>query len=151
MHMEHKESGEFLCISENGKNYAVEFPYITEICYNVSISRFPCLPEHFLGVYNYKGTMLPVISLEREGQKDVENTDSKSIIVVISCGKYQMGILLYEEPRIIAADMERIIECPSEEVHNTGIWKEKWIYKEEEGIISVVDMEKTMENLVIFR
>ena len=46
---------EVLCIPGKRRNYAVEFPYVEEICKDVMISLMPCLPEHFAGLCNYKG------------------------------------------------------------------------------------------------
>ncbi|MFR3751552.1 MAG: hypothetical protein ACLTW9_02910 [Enterocloster sp.] len=46
---------EVLCIPGKRRNYAVEFPYVEEICKDVMISLMPCLPGHFAGVCNYKG------------------------------------------------------------------------------------------------
>ena len=37
------------------KAYAVEIPYITELCIQMQLSLIPCLPDCFAGVCNYKG------------------------------------------------------------------------------------------------
>ena len=55
---------EVLCIPGKRRNYAVEFPYVEEICKDVMISLMPCLPEHFAGVCNYKGSIVPVVCQE---------------------------------------------------------------------------------------
>ena len=55
---------EVLCIPGKRRNYAVEFPYVEEICKDVMISLMPCLPEHFAGLCNYKGSIVPVVCQE---------------------------------------------------------------------------------------
>ena len=53
---------EVLCIPGKRRNYAVEFPYVEEICKDVMISLMPCLPEHFAGLCNYKGSIVIWVS-----------------------------------------------------------------------------------------
>ena len=60
---------EVLCIPGKRRNYAVEFPYVEEICKDVMISLMPCLPEHFAGVCNYKGSIVPVVCLRPAGKR----------------------------------------------------------------------------------
>jgi purine-binding chemotaxis protein CheW len=53
-----------LCLPGKHRNYAVEFPYAEEICKDMMISLMPCLPGHFAGVCNYKGSIVPVVCQE---------------------------------------------------------------------------------------
>ena len=62
--MNSKSSRELLCITGSEKNYALDLKWIAEIYADVHISPFPCLPPHYIGMYNYKGQIIPVISLE---------------------------------------------------------------------------------------
>ena len=43
--MEAYTGKELLCIPGKNKSYAVEIPYITELCIQMQLSLIPCLPD----------------------------------------------------------------------------------------------------------
>ena len=47
--MEAYTGKELLCIPGKNKSYAVEIPYITELCIQMQLSLIPCLPDCFAG------------------------------------------------------------------------------------------------------
>ena len=49
------------------------------------------MPEYYAGVCSYKGNIIPVIKLHSEG-----GSREDSLLLAVSCGKYQLGILLRE-------------------------------------------------------
>ena len=73
--MEAYTGKELLCIPGKNKSYAVEIPYITELCIQMQLSLIPCLPDCFAGVCNYKGNIVPVVELEEE---KADSRDRKS-------------------------------------------------------------------------
>lgn len=154
-------SKELLCIPGKNKSYAIETEYVTELCTQIQLSCIPCLPGHFAGVCSYKGNIIPVVKLygdeqddenpvrerqdgETDGGRNVEN----DLLLVISCGKYQMGILITGEPYILPAGAAEMVESPAE-MGTPGIWAEKEICRNEKEILFVIDMEKSVEGLII--
>lgn len=89
--MEAYSSRELLCIPGKNKSYAIETAYVTELCCQIQLSRIPCMPEYYAGVCSYKGNIIPVIKLHSE-----EDPGEDSLLLAVSCGKYQLGILLRE-------------------------------------------------------
>ncbi|MFR2694723.1 MAG: chemotaxis protein CheW [Enterocloster bolteae] len=79
-----------LCIPGKRRNYAVEFPYVEEICKDVMISLMPCLPEHFAGVCNYKGSIVPVVCQEGP-EPGREEADARQMVLVLRHQKYYLG------------------------------------------------------------
>ena len=140
--MELENTTELLCIQGRERKYAFEFPYITEICPGLQISKIPCLPECFTGVCNYKGMIIPVIHT-----KDLEEKSSaRHIVIVCRYRDYQLGIELWGEPYILSVENCREIQGP-EAGPLMDIWIEKAILQAEEELYTVVDLEKTILNL----
>ena len=82
---------EVLCIPGKRRNYAVEFPYVEEICKDVMISLMPCLPEHFAGVCNYKGRQVRWSA--RKALSPEEEADARQMVLVLRHQRYYLGIL----------------------------------------------------------
>ena len=139
---------ELLCIPGKNKNYAVEIPYVTELCIQMRISLLPCLPDHFAGVCNYKGNIVPVVELE-SGQKEETRGKRRDMVLLMEWGRYRMGIHFTGEPYVVSVTEADKIESP-EEMEPSGIWAEKQIYKAGDAVVFLIDIEKKMESLVIF-
>lgn len=98
--MNSKSSRELLCITGSEKNYALDLKWIAEIYADVHISPFPCLPPHYIGMYNYKGQIIPVISLEEADAR---------ILIIIRCNDCLFAMAVSKEPFIIdQKDVEEI-------------------------------------------
>ena len=67
-----------LCLQGQQKNYLVKLSDMVEICTHVSISKIPCLPLYYLGIFHYKGNILPVLQLD----ENVFSLTDTTILVV---------------------------------------------------------------------
>jgi len=136
-----------LCIPGERGNYAVEFPYVEEICKDIMISLMPCLPEHFAGVCNYKGSIVPVVCLDGSVCSGKE-AGARQMVLVLRHQKYYLGILLYQEPHLTRISGDEQIRGPQQQV--TGLWTEKAYFMWNNSLYSLIDVEKTLETLVVF-
>ena len=136
-----------LCIPGKRRNYAVEFPYVEEICKDVMISLMPCLPEHFAGLCNYKGSIVPVVCQEGPAPGR-EEADARQMVLVLRHQRYYLGILLYQEPYLTQMSRDEQIRGPEQQ--ETGLWAEKAYFMWNDSLYSLIDVEKTLEKLVIF-
>lgn len=141
--MEANRSKELLCFSNKSGSYGMELCYVSEICTQISVSKFPSLPEYYRGVCNYKGSIIPVVYMGEEKVRD-----EWSVTVIIQCGKYKLGIQLMREPYIETVTDSGRIDMPEGET-DTDILKVKELYKTDDKLIAVIDMEKTMERLLV--
>lgn len=143
--MECEQREDILCLPGDDKNYALEISSVTEICPDIQVSKMPCLPTHYAGVCNYKGTIIPVVSLMAAShQEETENC----MMLIVSCGQYQFGIPIWRPPFIINSSAAEKIENPgafSEE----ELWSVREIYKKDGELYLRLDLEKTVENLII--
>lgn len=136
--MNSKSNRELLCITGREKNYALELKWIAEIYADVHISSFPCLPPHYIGMYNYKGNIIPVIRLEE---------DEVRILIIIRCNDCLFAMAVSKEPFII--DQEDVAEIDS--LHPdalSGLWAEKALYQMEGALVSLLDIQGSVEKLL---
>lgn len=135
MSLEHSE--ELLGIRGKEKNYLIEMDWIVQICTDVQISPFPCLPPQYIGMYNYKGEIIPVISLQGQDPR---------ILLVIKCRAGLFAMAVSSEPSVIGCNAIKKIDGP----HSQGqseIWMEKGLYQCEDAIFSLLDIEGTVEKI----
>lgn len=136
------ENNEILCIPGREKHFAIEYPYIQELCSGMKISRFPCLPRSFAGLINYKGNIIPLITLEES-----KTVSTAWLTLIIRGKKHMAGILLETEPYIVHRGNTPLIEM-FPETEDTSLWKVKGGVKLEEELFQLIDVEKTVENFI---
>lgn len=144
--MESGHSDEILCIPGDKRNYGIELFQVVEICSSLQISKVPCLPDCYAGVCNYKGTITPVVRLWEENEADSGDRD---MMVIVREQNFQMGIPIGRPPFIIkTAQSERIENVQT--FLESEVWAVKDIYKKDGELYLTIDMEQTMENLIIY-
>lgn len=139
--MELENTSGLICIRGKDKNYAYEFASVKEICTGLRVSPIPCLPKFFVGVFNYKGGIVPVLSMNPDW-----SDGGKSLIFVFEHQGYQLGVLYPDEPYILGAGCYTKIVKPESE-NAEDIWAEKMMIQADGEIYQVMDMEKIILNL----
>lgn len=117
---------------------------MAEICSNIQVSAVPCLPPEFLGVYNYKGTIIPVLDL---GNTTADLSGGRLVMPVIKYGKYMLGILCKEEPFILSGRDALRVKAP-DEASISDIWRCKDAYKYDGGLCLVIDVKRSVEAIL---
>ena len=70
------------------------------------------------------------------------------MILVLRHQKYYLGILLEQEPYLAEIGGDEQIRGPQQQ--DTGLWAEKSYFMWNDRLFSLIDVEKTLEKLVIF-
>lgn len=138
------ENDEILCIPGREKNFAIEYPYIQELCSEMKISKFPCLPPSFIGLINYKGNIIPLMVLEER-----EEVSTAWLTLIVRGKKHLVGILMEEEPYIVHKEDISLIDM-FPETEDTSFWKEKGGVKLGEEVFRLLDVEKTVDDIENF-
>ena len=81
---------ELLGFTGRERNYAVELSYVEEICFDIKISKIPCLPHYFIGMFHYRGAILPVAQLEEQSKDE----QKRQVLLVLSCNGYRLGVVI---------------------------------------------------------
>ncbi len=140
--MEAKGNKEILCFAGDNGSYAIEIPYVTEICTNLIVSKFPCLPPHFRGVCNYKGSIVPVVHIGKSG------SGGYPAVIIVKNDKYMLGVQVGTEPYIVSSSDTESVDMPEDRVIS-GIIEVKEFLKTKKELITVINMEKTLEMMVV--
>lgn len=133
---------DLLCMKGEDKSYAFEFLAVKELCPDLEVSKVPCLPPYFAGVCNYKGNIVPVLALKKEAY-----LEKRKVTIIFEYQEYLIGILCYGEPYILSTESYREIQSPETE-DEEGMWAEKRLIQSGEEILTVLDIEKIICNLV---
>lgn len=134
-------SNEILCVRGSGIHYAIEFDYVEELCQELKITPVPALPDYYCGMGNYKGKIIPVLRLDDRKENE--------ITIVIRWDCYLIGVEASAEVFIATQDMVQVIEA-SQAVDIERLWKEKRLLKVDDRLYSLIDVESTIESLVLY-
>ncbi len=145
--MEADYEQELLGFTGRERNYAVELSHVEEICFDIKISKIPCLPRYFKGMFHYRGAILPVAQLE---ETEEENVKRRKVLLVLGCNGYRLGVLIPGEPYVVSYDELKRIEHPAEP-ELSEVWKIQGIFKAGRGLTFLLDVEKTVEAMVIYQ
>lgn len=135
---------ELLCFPGPGGVYAVGFEFVEEICIDVNLRPVPRLPDYICGVFYHKGTMIPVVQMENETQKD-----GFSSVLVVKCVKGLLGIRISGSPWVssFAETAEAFGEYRELAPKR---WEVKKAYRQEDTLVFLLDMDKSAEKLTAF-
>ena len=141
--MENDSGRELLCLNGDDKKYAIDFQYVAEICRDIQMSKIPCLPEHFIGLCNYKGMIVPILSKKEED----EEQEFLPLVIILKTGKYYMGLCVTDGLSIITPEEgQRIKSQAAKESEDIAIERE--IYAVEDGLVTVLDVQAMAERLI---
>ncbi|HVO83421.1 MAG TPA: chemotaxis protein CheW [Syntrophobacteria bacterium] len=90
------ESGhlQYLTVRLGDELYALRVEHLVEILPAPRITRVPSVPEHILGVMNFRGEILPVIDLKRFFSLSRSEPAADRIVVVAKHGEVRTGLLV---------------------------------------------------------
>ena len=151
MTQENTENGrELLCLPLNNVYYGFDLDEIVETLQRVQISPFPCLPPHYCGVCNRKGSILPVVSLRRLVGAAPAHEVAHPVTVIIKSGAFECGILTEEQPVLMeVSPNKRIPEASDELSGQLCVISE--VYATDSGAVLAVDTAATLERIVVSR
>lgn len=143
-----EEVSEILCLPAGTECYGIEFPYVVEICREFRIFPVPCLQKPYCGVANYKGMIIPAAELINGAWEQRKNGTTGCVLVVVRHQKYWLGILTCKEPFILnLLDADRIRSEVTD--RHSVYWMEKALYEYGSLLCAVLDLEKTVEGLIL--
>lgn len=145
--MEADYERELLGFTGRERNYAVELTYVEEICFDIKVSKIPCLPGYFVGMFHYRGAILPVAQLEETESGD---KGQRKVLLVLSCNGYRLGVLIPGDPYVVSFDELKRIEHPADPEFG-DVWKIQEILNASRGLTFLLDVVKSVEAMVIYK
>lgn len=186
---EKEELQELLCLELDFGCLGIELEHISEIIREWRITPLPHVPEYYEGVFNRKGSIMPLVSLEKlagagvtaekpvggkapyiGGDSQDRGCDGRTddgdgqagdyaphagkriahrVAIALKSGEYECSLLVPEEPRLLGVRESERLQGSIPELFGGSIVIKR-AYVSEERVISVMDVEATLENLVIY-
>lgn len=141
---------ELLCLPLDGAYYGFTLDVITETLQRVQITPFPCLPPHYCGVCNRKGSILPVVSLRRMAGGAPAGGEGHPVTVIVKCGECECGFLTETQPVLLTVSPDRLVREAAAELSGPLCVVDA-VYATDSGIVLAVDAAATLERLVVNR
>lgn len=161
-----------LCVDLGTFYCGIELSDVAEILRECQLTPIPCVPDYYMGVCNWKGSILAVASLQRvigdpdmavntAANKDADTAatpenhnlsdiSGRSVVIILKSKKYECGLLTEQKPQILEFHDENIL---SGDIPNVcgDLLKVREGYLSEDGrSVYVLDAESSLENLVVY-
>jgi purine-binding chemotaxis protein CheW len=103
---------QYLTVRLRDEWYAVRVDYLVEIVPAPRITRVPSVPEHILGVMNFRGEILPVIGLKRFFSLPQSEPAADRIVVIVKHGEVRTGLLVDGVGDLVPLSPDHLTEDP---------------------------------------
>lgn len=134
---------QLVCFMVDDEEFAVPILSIQEIIKPIEATRVPSTPDYVIGVFNLRGTVLPLIDLRRKfGREKASYTDDTRFIVIKSRNQVSGFVIdkLTEAIRLRESDIDPAPESLNEEEdHIYGVGKR------EDSIITILKIEQLLK------
>lgn len=124
--------------------YALRLESLIEIFPAPRITRVPSVPEHILGVMNFRGEILPVIDLKRFFSLPQSEPAAERIVVVVKHGEVRTGLLVDGVGDLVPLSPDDLTEEPlvprqAERATFDGVARFKG------GLVSLINLEGLLQ------
>lgn len=139
-----------LMVIGDGKiHVAMELDYVRELVRDVSITNLPCVPDCYEGICNWKGKIIPVVSLQRAGELPEVEGDGSGVIIILQVEDLECGFLIGNEPEITTVNPENRLdgEVPDK---IGGLLVIKQAYSDGNRVLPLLDLPATMMRLIVY-
>jgi purine-binding chemotaxis protein CheW len=136
---------QYLTLRLRDEWYAVRVEYLVEILPAPRITRVPSVPEHILGVMNFRGEVLSVIDLKRFFALAQSEPAPDRIIVVVEHGEVRTGLLVDGVGDLVPLSPSDLAEEPlgsgrTRRAHFEGLARSRG------GLVSLINLEGLLQS-----
>ena len=85
----------------NGESYAVNISVVREIIQMQPITRLPDLPESVIGVFDIRGSVIPVIDLRIHLKMEKLAQTKETRIIIVNSKQHELGIIVDAVTKVI--------------------------------------------------
>ena len=133
-----------LVIFELGaENFGIEIASVEGINKMMDITKIPKAPDYMLGITNLRGSVLPVIDLQKRfGMAEQEHT-SETRIVVASMDGVKIGMVVSAVSEVLTID-DKVIEPPPPLMSNINSEYIVGVAKIDKRLVILLDLAKVL-------
>jgi purine-binding chemotaxis protein CheW len=106
-------AGKFLTFSLDREEYGIEILRVREIIGMLPITSVPGTPDHFRGIINLRGQIIPVIDLRRRFEMESKAQTPETCIIVVDVQEVAVGMVVDRVLEVLNIAAEDIEPVPS--------------------------------------
>jgi len=134
----------------NGQFYGAEASQVFQIIKYQEVTKAPRMPKFIEGIINFRGTVLPIINLNKRFELGELEIGRKTKILVIKLGDKQAGFIVNDVSEIVKFSDEDIEPAPSLLYGEANSFLTK-VGKKGDMLVSIIDLEKVLKDSEIKR
>lgn len=136
--------------SLNGQTFGAEASQVYQIIRYQEAVKIPRMPRFIEGIINYRGAVIPVISLNKRFELGDLSVGKKTKIIVSNIEGKLAGFIVNDVVEITPFSDEDIEPAPMIANSNVAAFLKK-VAKKGDQLISIIDLEKVLEDSEIKR
>lgn len=137
------DGNQYLTFKLGDEQYGVEILRVQEIKGYTGVTRIPNIPEHYKGVLNLRGTIVPIVDLRMKfGMESVDYT-KMTVIIVVEVNERVMGMIVdtvSDVMNIAAKDVQPVPEFGSD----VDVGFISGIGNYEDTLVTFLDIDKVL-------
>jgi purine-binding chemotaxis protein CheW len=127
------------------ENFGIDISSVEGIAKVQEITKIPKAPVYMVGITNLRGSVLPVIDLQKRfGMISQEATD-ETRIVIANMGGVKIGMVVSAVSEVLTID-DKVIEPPPPLVSNTNSEFITGVAKIDKRLVILLDLAKVLSN-----
>ncbi len=142
------DTTQYIVINIGDEQYGIDIKYVDNIVRMQKITRVPKAPDHYMGVINLRGMVVPVMSIRRKmGLSDDVINNATRIIILKLEEQGLVGVLVDEVNEVIAlgeSEIDRNVKN-SKKSDSSFI---NGIGKNGDGLVSIFEITAVVDEVV---
>ena len=134
----------------NGQLFGAEASQVFQLIKYQESAKIPRMPKFMEGVLNYRGTVLPLISLNKRFELGETIADKKTKIIVSKIDEKLAGFIVNDVIEIRGFKDDELDPVPVVGNNEIAAFLKK-VGKRGDNLISIIDLEKVLEDSEIKR
>ena len=132
----------------NGQTFGADASQVFQIIRYQQVAKMPGLPGFMEGVLNYRGAVLPVISLNKRFELGDDSIGKKTKIIISKIGEKLAGFIVNDVVEIARFAEEDVEPAPLPAKSGARRFI-KEVAKRDGQIVTVIDLDKVLEDAEI--
>lgn len=133
-----------LVIFELGaENFGIDIASVEGINKMLEITKIPKAPDYMLGITNLRGSVLPVIDLQKRFGMPVQEQTSETRIVVANMDGVKIGMVVSAVSEVLTID-DKVVEPPPPMVSNVNSEFIVGVAKIDKRLVILLDLAKVL-------
>ena len=96
----------------NNEDFCVDIMQVLEILSMQKIRKVPDVPDFIEGIFDLRGTIIPIIDLRKRFNMEKANINDNTRIIVVNLNKKSVGFIVDAVTEVLHIDEESIKEPP---------------------------------------